>query len=77
MRITDEDPDGYAEQQAKYKPSPSPTDIMNKLRPQSTLSSTEPIIDQATGEVLEAVEKKVVVDVKGTKLKALLNSLKK
>jgi hypothetical protein len=77
MRITDEDPDGYAEQQAKYKPSPSPTDIMSRLRPQSTLAATDPIIDQATGEILEPVEKKVVADVQGTKLKALLNSLKK
>jgi KaiC/GvpD/RAD55 family RecA-like ATPase len=77
MRITDEDPDGYAEQQAKYKPSPSPTDIMSRLRPQSTLAATDPIIDQATGEILEPIEKKVVADVQGTKLKALLNSLKK
>jgi KaiC/GvpD/RAD55 family RecA-like ATPase len=77
MRITDEDPDGYAEQQAKYKPSPSPTDIMSRLRPQSTLAATDPIIDQTTGEILEPIEKKVVADVQGTKLKALLNSLKK
>ena len=77
MRITDDDPDGYADQQAKYRPSPSPNDIMNKLKPQSTLSSTEPIIDQTTGEVLEPIEKKIVADVQGTKLKSLLNSLKK
>lgn len=77
MRITDEDPDGYAEQQAKYKPSPSPNDIMSKLKPQSTFASSDPIIDQATGEVLEPIEKKVVADVQGTKLKSLLNSLKK
>jgi len=77
MRITDEDPDGYAEQQAKYKPSPSPSDLMNRLKPQSTLASTDPIIDQQTGEILQPAEKKVVADVQNSKLKALLNSLKK
>jgi hypothetical protein len=77
MRITDEDPDGYAEQQAKYKPSPSPNDIMSRLKPQSTLSSTEPVIDQTTGEILEPIEKKVIADVSGSKLKSLLNTLKK
>jgi KaiC/GvpD/RAD55 family RecA-like ATPase len=77
MRITDEDPDGYADQQAKYKPSPSPNDIMSRLKPQSTLSSTEPIIDQTTGEILEPIEKKVIADVSGSKLKSLLNTLKK
>ena len=50
---------------------------MSKLKPQSTLSSTEPIIDQATGEILETENKKIVVDIQGSKLKNLLNSLKK
>jgi hypothetical protein len=50
---------------------------MSYLKPQSTLQSTEPIIDQATGEILEAENKKIVVDVQGSKLKNLLNSLKK
>jgi len=77
MRITDEDPDGYADQQAKYRPAPSPNDIMNQLKPQSTLMSTEPIIDQKTGEILEPETKRVVADVQGSKLKSLLNSLKK
>ena len=77
MRITDEDPDGYAEQQAKYRPSPSPTDIMNRLKPQSTLISTEVVVDQTTGEVLAPIEKKVIADVSGSKLKSLLNTLKK
>ena len=77
MRITDEDPDGYADQQAKYRPSPSPTDIMSRLKPQSTLASTEPVIDQTTGEILQPLEKKVIADVSGSKLKSLLNTLKK
>jgi hypothetical protein len=49
---------------------------MSYLKPQSTLQSTEPIIDQATGEILEPENKKVVVDVQGSKLKSILNSLK-
>ena len=77
LRITDPDPDGYADQQAKFKPSPSPNDILNRVKTQSTLVSTEPIVDQETGEVLEPLNKKVVVDVQGSKLKTLLNSLKK
>ena len=77
MRITDEDPDGYADQQAKYRPSPSPMDIMGRLKPQSTLASTEPVIDQTTGEILQPLEKKVIADVSGSKLKSLLNTLKK
>jgi hypothetical protein len=76
MRITDSDPDDYAEQQAKYKSSPSPMNIMNQIKGQSTLVSTEPIIDQATGEVLEPENKKVVVDVQGSKLNSLLKNLK-
>jgi len=73
MRITDEDPDGYAEQQSKYKPSPSPNDIMSRLKPQSTVTEA---IDKDTGEI-EPVTNRVVADVQGAKLKALLNTLKK
>ncbi len=73
MRISDSGGDG----EDSYRPQPSATDIMNKLKPQSTLQSTEPIIDQSTGEILEPENKKVVVDVQGSKLKNLLNSLKK
>jgi KaiC/GvpD/RAD55 family RecA-like ATPase len=77
MRITDDDPDGYADQQAKYKSAPSPNDIMSQLKPQSSLSSSEPVIDQKTGEIIEPVQKKVVADVRGSQLKSLLNNLKK
>ena len=69
LRITDPNPDANT-----YKPSqPSPNDIMNKLKPQSTVSEK---IDAVTGEI-EPETKKVVADVQGAKLKALLNSLKK
>ncbi len=77
MRITDTDPDGYAEQQSKFRPSPSPSDIMSRLKPQSTLASTDTIINQATGEILEPDNKRTIADVQGSKLKTLLNSLKK
>jgi KaiC/GvpD/RAD55 family RecA-like ATPase len=77
MRITDDDPEGYGEQQAKFRQQPSPNQILSQLKPQSTLSSTAPIIDQSTGEVLEPTEKKIVADVQGSKLKAMLNGLKK
>ena len=71
MRITDEDPDGYAEQQAKYKSSASPNDIMNRLRTQSTVTAGGETVE------IEPVTKTVVADVQGAKLKALLGNLKK
>jgi KaiC/GvpD/RAD55 family RecA-like ATPase len=78
MRITDEDPDGYADQQAKYAPKPAANDIMSRIKAQSVISHTmDPIIDQATGEIIEPVAKKVVADVRGSKLKAMLNDLSK
>jgi KaiC/GvpD/RAD55 family RecA-like ATPase len=76
MRITDEDPEGSGSTNS-FRPAPSPNDIMSQLKPQSSLSSTEPIIDQRTGEILEPVNKHIVADVQGSKLKSLLNTLKK
>lgn len=74
LRITDPNPEGTSN---SYKPQPSPNDLMSKLKPQSTLQSSTPIIDETTGEVLEPQAKHVVADVQSNKLKALLNSLKK
>jgi KaiC/GvpD/RAD55 family RecA-like ATPase len=76
MRISDSDPDGYADQQAKYRPNTSPTDIMNQVKAQSTLVSTELIIDQTTGEILEPENKRIIADVQGSKLKSMLNGLR-
>jgi KaiC/GvpD/RAD55 family RecA-like ATPase len=73
MRISDSDP----ENENSYTPKPSPNQIMNQLKPQSTLASSEPIINQATGEILEPENKRIIADVQGNKLKSLLNSLKK
>jgi KaiC/GvpD/RAD55 family RecA-like ATPase len=67
MRITDSDPDNVG-----TSSKPAPVDIMSKLKPQSSL-----VVDQSTGEILQAPPKNVVADVQGAKLKTLLNSLKK
>ena len=73
MRITDPNP----EEETSYRPKPSPNDIMSYLKTQSTLASTDPIIDQTTGEILEPQTKRIVADVQGSKLTALLRDLKK
>jgi hypothetical protein len=72
MRISDSDPDN----ENSYTPKPSANDIMSSLKPQSVLTSTEPIIDQATGEILEPENKRIIADVQGSKLKSMLNGLK-
>jgi KaiC/GvpD/RAD55 family RecA-like ATPase len=68
MRITDEDPDGYADQQKKYSPQPSPNDIISRLKPSSNVSPVND--DDDSGP-------RVVADVQSAKLKAMLNSMKK
>ena len=73
IRITDPNP----EEETSYRPKPSPNDIMSYLKTQSTLASTDPIIDQTTGEILEPQTKRIVADVQGSKLNALLRDLKK
>lgn len=70
LRITDPNPDGNTYQRQAL---PSPNDLMNKLKTQSTVSEK---VDPESG-VIEPETKKVVADVQGAKLKALLNSLKK
>jgi replicative DNA helicase len=71
MRITDSNPEGSDDQQNSYSPKPNPNNIM------STLKATSMVINQSTGEILEPENKRVVADVQGSKLKSLLNSLKK
>jgi KaiC/GvpD/RAD55 family RecA-like ATPase len=72
MRITDEDPDGYADQQKKYNPQPSPNDILNKFKKTSTVLS--PAYES---ELPEETTSKIVADIPSVRLKAMLNSLKK
>jgi KaiC/GvpD/RAD55 family RecA-like ATPase len=76
MRITDPGVDGE-DTYRPNNPQPSPNNIMSNIKPQSTLVATHPIIDQATGEIIEPVAKHIVADVQGSKLKSLLSSLKK
>jgi KaiC/GvpD/RAD55 family RecA-like ATPase len=64
MRITDEDPEG----DSSYKPQPSAHSIMNQLKPQTTVVGENIHVEPET--------KRVVADVQGSKLKALLNNLK-
>ena len=67
MRISDPGVDG----EQSYTPKPSANDIMSTLKPMAT-------VDPSTGEItLEPVNRTVHADVQGTKLKSLLNSLKK
>jgi KaiC/GvpD/RAD55 family RecA-like ATPase len=67
MRISDPGIDG----EQSYTPKPSANDIMSTLKPIAT-------VDAATGEItLEPATKTVHADVQGSKLKSLLNSLKK
>jgi hypothetical protein len=75
LRITDPDPEGYGEQQAQRQSQPSPNDIMSKLKPQSTVNNSPTV--QSEGFDFSPLEKKVVPDIQSTKLKSLLNSLKK
>ena len=72
MRISDPGIDG----EQSYTPKPSANDIMSTLKPQSTLNDYT--VDQTTGEItIEPLTKTVYADVQGSKLKSLLNSLKK
>ena len=71
LRITDPNKDDDNDSGNTNVPSPSPHNILSTIKP------TSKVIDQDTGEILESSEKKIVADVQSTKLKALLNSLKK
>jgi archaellum biogenesis ATPase FlaH len=65
LRITDPDPDGTNEQKSIQ---PSATDILNRVKTSSTVVGETVHINEET--------KRVVADVQGTKLKALLNKMK-
>lgn len=73
LRITDPNPEGENQGYKQSNPQPSPNDLISKLKTQSTVSNER--IDSETGEI--TTEKRVVADVQSTKLKSLLNSLKK
>ena len=69
MRITDEGGDENSGHRQ------SATDIMSKIKPMSTMSSSNETLDTNTGEVYQS-EKKIVADVQGSKLRSMLSSLK-
>ena len=73
LRITDPDPDGYGEQQASRQPQSSPNDIMSKLKPQSNVTS----VNENVHLDVEPVSSSVKVDVGSSKLKSMLNNLKR
>jgi hypothetical protein len=69
MRISDEGGEDV-DSGNSYRPQPSPSDLMNKLKTQTTIVG---------GNEVELPEenKRVIADVQGSKLKAMLNNLKK
>jgi hypothetical protein len=72
MRISDPGIDG----EQSYTPRSSSNDIMSTLKPQTTV--TDYSVDNSTGEItLEPLSRTVHADAQGSKLKSLLNSLKK
>lgn len=73
LRITDPNPEGDSQSYRPNNPQPSPNDIMNRLKPQSTVTT----ISETVHEEVQPDNKKVVVDVQGAKLKALLTSIRK
>lgn len=72
LRISDPEPEGSNNSYKQNTPQPSPNDLINKFKTQSTVTES---IDPVTGEITE--NKHVNADVQSTKLKSLLNSLKK
>ena len=69
MRITDPDPDA----DTRYTPQPSATNIMDRIKAQSSIS----LGTEAGTTMPEPLLKRVIADVQGSKLNSLLNSLKK
>ena len=76
LRITDPDPDGYGDQQAQKQSQPSSNDIMSNFKARSTVRDTNPTMDSDVSDV-EPLNKRVVADVQGSKLKSLLKNLQK
>ena len=73
LRITDPDPDGYGEQQENRQSQSSPSDIMSRLKPQSNVTT----VNEGVHTEIEPVNKHIQADVGSSKLKAMLNNLKR
>jgi len=67
MRITDPDP----EEDTRYTPQPSATAILAKLKPTSSFTDISQLAE------IEPLSRKVNVDIQGSKLHSLLNTLRK
>jgi replicative DNA helicase len=67
MRITDPDP----EEDTRYTPQPSATAILAKLKPTSSFTNISQLAE------IEPLSRKVNVDIQGSKLHSLLNTLRK
>ena len=74
MRITDSHPEGYGNKQQSHS---SPNDIMRKLRTQSPVVDNNVNFNNKIEAELETVPNRVIADVQGSKLKSMLNNLKK
>jgi replicative DNA helicase len=73
LRITDPNPEGDSQSYRPNNPQPSPNDIMSKLKTQSTVTT----VSESVHQEVQPETKRVVADVQGAKLKAMLNNLKK
>ena len=71
MRITDDDPEGTGSSAGYHKQQPSPTELMTRMKP-TPYTDISQLSDNS-----EPLTKKIVANVQGSKLNALLNSLKK
>jgi hypothetical protein len=75
MRITDEGgEDGVGSGSSYNNPQPSPNNIMQRLKPSSSVSPSDETDNSPP--MIRAVPK-VTEDVQGSKLKAMLNNLKR
>ena len=73
LRITDPGGDDQSTSNRYNSPQPSPSDIMNKLKPQAKVTT----VNDAVHSTVEPETKRVVADAGSAKLKALLNNLTK
>ena len=73
LRITDAGDEGQSDSTTYSNPQPSATSLMNKIK---TISTVSPFIDSETQDIDPEV-RKVSVDVQSSKLKSMLNNLKR
>jgi hypothetical protein len=73
LRISDAGDEGQSESTTYSNPQPSATSLMNKIK---TISTVSPFIDSETQDIDPEV-RKVSVDVQSSKLKSMLNNLKR